>query len=890
MTSANCVPSKLLEGTFGAVRIIDLPSVAGDALAQMPWCHRILLENTLRHPDHATFTRARDSLLRWQDTCSSNAEISFWPLRVLMHDTTCGPALVDIAAMRDVLSEAGGDPKLLNPSVPVATSVDHSVAVDSWGASDSLSKNMAREIELNRERYMFMKWASLSLVNFRVFPPGTGIMHTLNMEHLATIVTTEDKGGERWAMPDTMVGTDSHTPMINGLGVLGWGVGGIEAESVMLSTPVSLQIPDVLGVRLTGSLPEGTLATDLALVVTHRLRKVVVPGDFVEFFGPGVGSLSAGQRAVVSNMAPEYGATTAFFPVDERTLMYLGQTGRSDAQVELVEAYCKAQRLWYTPDCCPHYTKTIEIDLSGLTPSIAGPQRPQDLLRPSEVPAAVLAGHRRQAAVTGPEEVPAGAVVIAAIASCTNTTDVELLVTAALVARKARAFGLRPPPWVKTSFTPGSPATAKRLGHERLLEDLEAIGFAIAGYGCGTCIGNSGRLTSLVEDAIERHAVAPVAVLSGNRNFPNRVHGQLESALLVSPPLVVAYALAGHALLDVTADPIGRLSNGRTIHLSDLWPSSAEVRAALESCIRPEDVLSAYTEAEASSAWAALSAPESSLFPWDPSSTYLLRPPFVHLQPDCPRPEKLEAHVLLLLGDDVTTDHISPAGLIPVDSDAGAWLIERGENPFALNVYASRRGNWEVMMRGLFTNRALINLMCPTAKPGSTDSSLTGTTVAVWRAAAEYKAQGLPVVIIAGERYGTGSSRDWAAKGPQLLGVRAVLAKSFERIHRSNLICMGILPLQLPPEWRSTRLHIDSETKIHFIWDPSALSPLGPLKVQLVNSDPTECEEFDTVALLETENEVALIKSGGIIPRILREALSASWTPTSTTESRTVKQ
>ncbi|WP_245215628.1 aconitate hydratase AcnA [Pararoseomonas baculiformis] len=857
-----------LSGPFGARRAVDLRGVAGDRLSRMPWCHRVLLENVLRQDDPDVRSSGVEALLAWPETGRSEAEIPFTPLRILMHDTTCGPALTDIAAMRDALAEAGGDPTRLNPAVPVVTSTDHSVAVDVSGTPDALALNMAREMARNGERYRFMKWAADAVRGFRVFPPGTGIMHTINLERLASVVATVVQDGEAWSVPDTLVGTDSHTPMVNGIGVLGWGVGGIEAEGVMFGVPVSLRVPDVVGVRLTGALPDGVLATDLALVVTERLRRLGLSGEFVEFCGPGISTLTAGQRAVVANMAPEYGATTGCFPIDEQTLAYLRATGRSPTQLALVQAHSLAQGLWYDPAEEPRFSSITEVDLSALRPSVAGPRRPQDRLDTAAVPAAL------GEAAPGTGTLPAQPVALAAITSCTNTTDLGLLVSAGLVARKARQLGLRPAPWVKTSLTPGSPATARRLERAGLLADLEALGFAIAGHGCATCIGNSGPLLPVMAEAVERDGAKPVAVLSGNRNFPGRVHAQIDSALLASPPLVIAYALAGHAGLDVARDPLGRRPDGQMIHLSDLWPRAAEIEAAIIAATDPADVAVSYAEAEASGPWSALQAPATARFPWDPASTYLRRPPFVSFgTPELP-PSTLAAHPLLVLGDDITTDHISPAGAIPAGSDAAAWLIENGEDPRDLNVYASRRGNWEVMLRGLFTNRSVMNHLAPGAPAGHTVFAPTGEVLPTWRSATRYAEAGLPVVLLAGERYGTGSSRDWAAKGAHLLGVRAVLASSFERIHRSNLIGMGVLPVRMPEGWRSTDLGVRPGDTIEIDFDPAALSPRAILKVRLRRAS-SGVEEGLATALLDTARDVSLIRAGGIIPMILHRALEA---------------
>lgn len=866
----------VLQGPFGVRRIIDLPAAAGGhaTLMRLPWCHRVLLENVLRQPEPEVRQAGRDAVLAWLDTGRSEAEIPFAPLRILMHDTTCGPALVDIAAMRDALAEAGGNPALLNPAVPVATSTDHSLPVDVSARPDALRTNMANEMARNAERYRFMKWAANAVGDFRVFPPGTGIMHTINLERLATVVSTEMRDGTAWAVPDTLVGTDSHTPMINGIGVLGWGVGGIEAEGVMFGVPVSLRVPEVYGVRLLGALSEGTFATDLALAVTELLRKAGVSGEFVEFFGPGVGTLTAGQRAVVANMAPEYGATTGMFPIDDHTLDYLRATGRDAAQVALVAAYAKAQGLWHDPDNEPRYTTVLELDLAALRPTVAGPCRPQDRLDPAQVPAALAAAGSPGdgAHVAG---MPADAVAIAAITSCTNTSDFGLLVAAGLVARRGRALGLRVPSWVKPSLTPGSPSAERRLRRAGLLEDLEALGFGIAGYGCATCIGNSGPLLPAVAEAVETLGLKPVAVLSGNRNFPGRVHPQIDAALLASPPLVVAYALAGRAGLDITRDPIGTDTQGRPVHLTDLWPRAAEIEAVVAACTDPADIAAAGEEADRSPEWAALSAPDAMRFPWDPASTYLRPPPFVHFGPKAQAAGLLRAHPLLVLGDDITTDHISPAGAIPSGSDAAAWLVEHGDDPRDLNVYASRRGNWEVLLRGLFTNKAAVNHLGVRLPVGSTVFAPSGEVLPIWRAARRYAEARFPVVILAGERYGTGSSRDWAAKGAQLLGARAVLANSFERIHRSNLVGMGVLPLRLPEGWRFDTVGLATGDTIEIDWNLDALTPRAAVPVTIRRADGS-AQSGAATALLETAREVALVQGGGMIPTILRKALAAS--------------
>jgi aconitate hydratase len=661
---------------------------------------------------------------------------------------------------------------------------------------------------------------------------------------------------------------------------LAWGVGGVEAESVMFGMPVMLKVPEVVGVRMTGSLPDGTLATDLALTVTERLRTLRLSGKFVEFFGPGVSTLSCGERAVVANMAPEYGASCGFFPVDQRTLEYLRATGRSESHIALVEAYCKHQHLWFDPQAVPRYTEVIDIDLNEVETSIAGPHRPQDRLTPGRT-VAWLAGASRPGRSPSPAGggPPNGAVAIAAITSCTNTSDPRLVVAAGLLARKARQFGLAPPAWVKTSLAPGSPAAESYLRRSGLLEDLEALGFGIVGFGCTTCIGNSGALVPAMVDAIERDGILPVAVLSGNRNFPGRVHPQIEASFLASPPLVVAYALAGHVGLDILNSPIALGAAGRTIHLRDLWPTGAEIDAALAGSLRAGDIQMAYQRAEENEIWRRLDAPCTPLFPWSETSTYIRRPPFASRKSNS-RLGSYTAHPLIVLGDDITTDHISPAGQIPARSAAAEYLVTRGEDPKDLNVFAARRGNWEVMLRGLYTNRSVRNLLGPDLPAGSTIHASSGSTLPLWLAAELYESEGTSLVVVAGERYGTGSSRDWAAKGLWLLGVRAVLALSFERIHRSNLIGMGIIPLQLPAQFTPANLALTARDFLEIKADPAVLSTGARVAVMVhragdADGDATSIDQtFIATAAIETALEVELLVEGGILPYILRRGRS----------------
>ncbi|HEY0687192.1 MAG TPA: aconitate hydratase AcnA [Steroidobacter sp.] len=848
-------------------RIADLRGFAGAELDRLPWVLRVLLENVLRRGS----TQSARAILGWLAQGTSNAEIAFHPGRLLMHDTTCVPALVDIAALRSTLAEAGHDPAQLNPVLPVDVSVDHSIAVDYYATPDALQRNMQREIERNAERYRLMKWATRALRGVKVHPPGTGIMHTVNLERLATVVTSEVRDGAEWAVPDTLIGTDSHTPMINGIGVLAWGVGGLEAESVMFGMPVMLRIPEVVGVRLTGALPEGTLATDLALLVTERLRRLRLAGKFVEFHGPGVSTLSGGERAVIANMAPEYGASTGFFPIDQRTIDYLLATGRSREHTQFVESYARQQALWFDPESAPRYTETLEIDLSTVQVSLAGPRRPQDRLSPHDAPATLAQLLRDREHSPASAQSPAdGAVAIAAITSCTNTSDARLTIAAGLLAKKARALGLKPAAWVKTSFAPGSPTAERYLRRAGLLEDMEALGFGIVGFGCTTCIGNSGPLSEPMQEAVTR-GVLPVAVLSGNRNFPGRVHPQIDANFLASPPLVIAYALAGDINRDILEDSIGNASNGRPVYLRDLWPTGAEIDAAYAAALDPADVSKSYERAEQNEIWRALDAPATPLFPWDEKSTYIRRPPFA-AQAKSSALGQYRARPLLVLGDDITTDHISPAGQVPAKSDAAAYLIARGENPKDLNVFASRRGNWEAMLRGLYTNRTVRNLLDPSLPPGTTRHAGSNEVLSLWQAAARYQAENVPVVVVAGERYGTGSSRDWAAKGLWLLGVRAVLALSFERIHRSNLIGMGILPLLLPPQHSPAELSLSIEDALEIKAPPAQLVPGGGVSVSIRRGDGTQTT-FITRAAVETALEIELLRSGGILPYILERTL-----------------
>jgi len=849
--------------TMGAdrIRFTDLPKVLGARLPRLPHVLRLLAENHIRSTGDADqLCVALDSWLEGHD---SRFEFTFRPNRLLMHDTTCTPALADVAGLRDAVAESGGDPSALSPQLPVEVSVDHSLAVDIYAVPDASKRNATQEISRNRERYAFLKWASANMAGVHVNPPGTGIMHTINLEQLATVLEIHDNG---LAHPDMLLGTDSHTPMINGIGVMAWGVGGLEAESVMFGQAATLAMPQMVGVRLDGLLPKGVLATDLALEVTHRLREIGVTGDFVEFYGPGVSTLSAGDRAVIANMAPEYGASTGFFAVDARTVEYLRNTARPERLTSRIEQVFRAMGLWFEPAEAPHFNRRIAIDLGTLTPTIAGPRRPQDRCAPVEAQARVeTAISRRLRDIPG---VPDGAVGIAAITSCTNTSDPALLVAAGLLARKARAKGLRVPDWTKTSLAPGSPSARAYLERAGLLDELSALGFDIVGYGCTTCIGNSGPLPQVIEDSLAE-GKAICAVLSGNRNFPGRVHPKLDLGYLASPPMVVAYAIKGTIVGDILTEPLGYDTEGGPVLLYDIWPDTSEVTAALARGFDTADVPQAFAEAARNKAWAAIPCPARPQFPWDPASRNLRRPKFAvagetSLGEYCAAP-------LLVLGDDMTTDHISPAGWIDPDSAAGQWLVERGGDPQDLNVYASYRGNWEVMLRGLFTNRLARNFLAEDLPPSWTLLD-DGTRLPAFEAAERLEANGTAAVILAGERYGMGSSRDWAAKGAALLGCRAVIARSFERIHRTNLIGMGVLPVEIIDGFIPAEASIRPSDRFCLSLDPAVLTPRLDLPIQWTRADGSTTS-ISGRAAVETAAEVDLLQQGGVLTAILNRTL-----------------
>ncbi|SHF91419.1 aconitate hydratase [Loktanella atrilutea] len=808
---------------------VDLRVRYGQAVASLPYTFRILLENAHRAERSADVA----AILSWPEDGPGQAQVEFRPRRLLMHDTTAVPALIDLAMMRQEVARSGGNPALVDTVVPVAVSIDHSIGVDHYGSPDAMLRNRAAEIARNAERYAFLKWADEAFDRLRVFAPGSGILHTLNIEHLATVA---DVHGST-LVPDTMLGTDSHTPMIGALGVLGWGIGGLEAEGIMLGHPMPLRLPEVVAVRLTGQLRDGVFATDLALHVTAELRDMGVVGAFVEFHGPGLERLSVGARAAIANMAPEYGATTGFFPIDAATLRYLTETGRTETQVARVEMLAKAIGIWHRHDWSPGCNRSLTIDMSALAPTAAGPRRPQD-----RQPIAALA----QAPNVGAK------VALAAITSCTNTADLEMLVTAALIAETGATKGLRVPDWVKTSFAPGSAAMINALDRAGLSAGLAASGFDVVGIGCTTCIGNSGPLSKDMARAIAEDPDMPrVGILSGNRNFPGRVHPEVLDSYLVSPPLVVAFAFAGR-LVDVNRVPLGTDKAGQPAFLADIWPSPADVAAAMSLAADPDNTRCAYATAQGGQEWDALPAPVGPLYPFTPASTYLRPPPFA--QGVAARRKNLA--LLAAYGDDVTTDHISPAGAIPA-GQAADWLSAAGTA--GRNVFAAYRGNYEVMARGAFTARTLVNLLCEDAPPGHTD--LGDGVMPLFEVA------GVPSVILAGERYGQGSSRDWAAKAPGLLGVQAILARSFERIHRSNLIGMGLAPVETPPEWAPHVLMPQPGDRILIDW-PTRFSPSAAIDLTLLRKGEPVSRAKGWLAC-DTDAEADLLNAGGMIPHML---------------------
>ncbi|WP_278446627.1 aconitate hydratase AcnA [Stutzerimonas kunmingensis] len=888
LDSLNCRRSLEVAGkTYHYYSLPDAAAQLGD-ISRLPTSLKVLLENLLRWEDNQT-VRADDlkSLVRWLDTRSSTMEIQYRPARVLMQDFTGVPAVVDLAAMRDAVAKAGGDPQKINPLSPVDLVIDHSVMVDRFGNDQAFEQNVAIEMQRNGERYEFLRWGQQAFDNFAVVPPGTGICHQVNLEYLGQVVWTRNENGETYAYPDTLVGTDSHTTMINGLGVLGWGVGGIEAEAAMLGQPVSMLIPEVIGFRLTGKLNEGVTATDLVLTVTQMLRKHGVVGKFVEFFGPGLDHLPLADRATIGNMAPEYGATCGFFPVDQVTIDYLRLTGRNEERIALVEAYSKAQGMWRdtnSPD--PEFTATLELDLSQVRPSVAGPKRPQDRVTLGDIGANFdllleTSGRKQQAdaefAVAGePFQLKHGAVVIAAITSCTNTSNPNVLMAAGLVAKKAIERGLQRQPWVKTSLAPGSKVVTDYLERAGLTRYLDELGFNLVGYGCTTCIGNSGPLPDAIGQAITDNDLIVSSVLSGNRNFEGRVHPLVKANWLASPPLVVAFALAGTTRIDMDREPLGYDAQNQPVYLKDIWPSSAEIAEAVAS-IDGEMFRSRYADVfSGDEHWQKIPVSAGDTYAWDAGSSYVQNPPYFEDigQPPTPPTDVENARVLALFGDSITTDHISPAGNIKASSPAGTYLQSLGVAPEDFNSYGSRRGNHEVMMRGTFANIRIKNEMLGGEEGGNTLYQPSGEKLSIYDAAMRYQAEGVPLVVIAGKEYGTGSSRDWAAKGTNLLGVKAVIAESFERIHRSNLIGMGVLALQFVDDQTRQSLGLNGTEKLSIRGLGADIAPRQMLTVDVERGDGSR-DSFQVLSRIDTLNEVQYFKAGGILHYVLRQLIGS---------------
>ncbi|NWF79942.1 MAG: aconitate hydratase AcnA [Chloroflexi bacterium] len=884
----------------------------GINLDRLPYSLRILLENLLRTENGRTVTTADVlALARWDPQAEPDREVAFTPARVILQDFTGVPCVVDLAAMRDAMAAMGGDPGLINPLQPVELVIDHSVQVDAYGSEAALLINRELEFERNKERYAFLRWGQTAFQNFKVVPPGNGIVHQVNLEYLARVVFTSDENpratGPLQAYPDTLVGTDSHTTMINGLGVLGWGVGGIEAEAAMLGQPVSMLIPQVVGFKLTGALPEGATATDLVLTVTQMLRQQGVVGKFVEFFGPGLAALPLADRATIANMAPEYGATCGIFPVDAETLRYLRFSGRSPERVALVEAYFKAQGLFHdeqTPQA--EYSAILELDLSSVEPSVAGPKRPQDRIGLSQVGPAFAGalpgilspkGTPEPAALQASvpltldgevQELRHGSVVIAAITSCTNTSNPSVMIGAGLLAKKAVEKGLRSQPWVKTSLAPGSKVVTEYLDKAGLTPYLNQLHFNTVGYGCTTCIGNSGPLPEPVSQAVEQGNLVVASVLSGNRNFEGRVQSEVKANFLMSPPLVVAYALAGRIDIDLTSEPLGTGADGQPVYLKDIWPSQAEVQQTIDAAIQSDMFQRSYASIFIGDEhWENIAVPTGDRFAWDPQSTYVRRPPYFDRMPEEPPgrvPEIEGARVLAMLGDSITTDHISPAGSIKATSPAGKYLIEHGVEPKDFNSYGSRRGNDEVMVRGTFANVRLRNRLAPGTEGGFAPYLPSGEIMPLYDAAMRYRADGTPLLIIAGKEYGSGSSRDWAAKGPYLQGIKAVIAESYERIHRSNLVGMGVLPLQFMPGENAERLGL-SGSEVYDILGlqeavASGFASGRTLTVRATGTDDT-VRQFQVLARIDTPQELQYYIHGGILQYVLRQLLAESKQPAS---------
>jgi len=858
---------------------------AGD-VSNLPYSLKVLMENLLRNEDDFTvFADDIRAMGQWTKTKKSTREINYYPARVLMQDFTGVPAVVDLAAMRDAMKLVGGDPQKINPLVPVDLVIDHSLIVDHYATKESFEQNKALEYERNGERYKFLKWGQKSFKNFRVVPPGTGICHQVNLEYIAQTVWTKMEDGREIAYCDTCVGTDSHTTMVNGLSVLGWGVGGIEAEAAMLGQAVTMLIPEVVGFKLTGKAKEGVTATDVVLTVTQMLRKKGVVDKFVEFYGPGLKDLTLADRATIANMAPEYGATCGFFPVDEKTIDYLRFTGRDEARVQLVEAYAKEQGFWRNDSIDPIFTDTLELDLSSVVPSLAGPKRPQDRVALTDLAdgyMTALTGDFKVAsddvskkqAVDGEKfTITHGDVMIAAITSCTNTSNPSVMIGAGLVAKKANALGLQVKPWVKTSLAPGSQVVTDYLEASGLQMELDKVGFSLVGYGCTSCIGNSGPLKPQFSKAIKDGALVTSSVISGNRNFEGRVSPDTKANYLASPPLVVAYAIAGSTKLNLTKDPIGKDKSGKDVFLKDIWPSSAEVQAAMASAVTPAMFKSRYADVFKGDAnWQAINAPTGETFAWDKESTYINNPPYFVGMTKNPAAitDISNARVLGLLGDSITTDHISPAGSFKPETPAGKYLVDRGVKPADFNQYGARRGHDEVMTRGTFANIRLKNEMVKSGKEGGFTTLVTsGVETTIYEAAQEYKKTGTLLVIFAGKEYGTGSSRDWAAKGTRLLGIKAVIAESFERIHRSNLIGMGVIPLVFTNDQSRKSLNLDGTETVSL----TGISTMGPKAIIHADIKRSNGEVVKTEfqSRIDTANELEYYKNSGILHYVLRK-------------------
>ncbi len=873
---------KVLEVAGKSYEIFDISKIQG--AANLPFSLKVLLENLLRTEDGANITAEHiKALANWDPAAEPDTEIQFTPARVVMQDFTGVPCVVDLATMREAIVELGGDASKVNPLAPAELVIDHSVIADVFGTKDAFEKNTDIEYERNQERYRFLRWGQTAFDEFKVVPPGTGIVHQVNIEYLARVVMTRTVNGVLRAYPDTVVGTDSHTTMVNGLGVLGWGVGGIEAEAALLGQPVSMLIPRVVGFKLTGQLPLGTTATDMALTITEILRKHGVVGKFVEFYGPGVTAVPMANRTTIGNMSPEYGSTCAIFPIDEEALRYLRLTGRTDEQVALVESYAKVQGLWHDPSIEPRFSEQVELDLSTVVPSIAGPKRPQDRISLSDSKAAfekIAPSYysdktQKGDVAAGNTRVKNGDVVIASITSCTNTSNPSVMIGAALLAKKAVEKGLKSKPWVKTTLAPGSKVVTDYYDRADLTKYMEALGFNLVGYGCVTCIGNSGPLPVEISKAVNDGDLAVTAVLSGNRNFEGRISPDVKMNYLASPPLVVAYAIAGTMDHDFEKDSLGKDQNGSDVFLADIWPTPAEIQSVIESSISSAMFTKDYASVfDGDHRWKSLATPTGNVFEWDPKSTYVRKPPYFDAMPKQPTPvvDIANARVLAILGDSVTTDHISPAGNIKVDSPAGKYLADHGIDRKDFNSYGSRRGNHEVMIRGTFANIRLKNLLLDGVEGGFTRNfASNGEQSTIYDASVAYQSQGTPLVILAGKEYGSGSSRDWAAKGTSLLGVRAVIAESFERIHRSNLIGMGVLPLQFKNGENAQSLGITGE-EVFSISGITALNTGGVPKELTVTAGD---KSFVASVRIDTPGEADYYRHGGIMQYVLRSLLNA---------------